>query len=151
MVITPGKAVKGVGLDTKRTFAEQFNKTTEKTEKTTKALTKLMPDIIINSSQPSACLAINSKAGEQKDMQRIKTITTKGVVVIVRLFPIELLIEERIKTITTKGVVVIVRLFPIELLIEERKRRYEANQKRSPGQHARRSGTLIPMQGGRVG
>ncbi|KAK9703344.1 hypothetical protein QE152_g29400 [Popillia japonica] len=131
-------------VHTKQTFAEHVNKTTEKAEKTSKALTKLMPNIGRPRTSKRRIL-VSVMHFQLLYVAPVWHRVTSNMKLTRKLAGIQWLASIRIcsayRTISTRGGGVIAGLLPIELLIEERKSQYEGEL----------SGTPVPMEDGRGG
>lgn len=128
-IVSPSRAIKylGVWLDTKLTFSEQVEKTTQKVEKTIAALASLMPNIggpraskrrllscVVHSQLLYAAPVWHTVTENQKLQKKISSVQRK----------INIRICCAYRTISTEGAGVIAGVPPIELLIQERREKY---------------------------
>ena len=129
------KAIKylGVWLDTKLTFAEHVKKTTEKVEKTIRALTSLMPNI----GGPRASKRRVMASVVQSQILYAAPVwytVTQNKKLTGKLARLQRLMSIRIcsayRTISTEAVGVIVGVPPIEILILERTEKYNGEEAR---------------------
>lgn len=128
--IKPCGALKylGVWLDTKLNFKVHVNKTVQKAEKTTNALTSLMPNIggPVASKRRILCSVIHSQMLYAAPAWHTVTTNKK---VLQNLISLQRKLSIRIcsayRTISTEAVGVIAGVLPIELQIIERKERYD--------------------------